>query len=111
MGVSGSLPDLPDSTQYRSASGVVETHFSRPWLPCRGQKHLLANDDIAAAIDSHIDEAAPRLPSTNITALAMRPLTAMHTWQSPSSATVTVTPCWRRISHRWEPEMRSATKL
>jgi hypothetical protein len=68
------------SVEYRSASGVVDTHLSRLWLPCRGQKHVLANDDIAASIDSHIDEAAPRLPSTNITALAMRPLTAMHTW-------------------------------
>ena len=46
---------------------------------CRGQKHLLANDDVDAAIVLHIDEAAPRLPSTNITALAVRPLTAMRT--------------------------------
>jgi hypothetical protein len=46
---------------------------------CRAE-HLLANDDVDAAIDSHIDEAAPRLPSTNITALAVRPLTAMHSW-------------------------------
>ena len=49
-------------------------------VACRGQKHLLANDDVDAAIVSHIDEAAPRLPSTKITALAARPLTAMHTW-------------------------------
>ena len=39
----------------------------------------MANDGVDATIDSHIDEAAPRLPSTNITALAVRPLTAMHT--------------------------------
>jgi len=39
----------------------------------------LANDGVDATIDSHVDEAAPRLPSTNITALAVRPLTAMHT--------------------------------
>ena len=49
-------------------------------VACRGQKHLLATDDVDAAIASHIDEAAPRLPSTKITALAARPLTAMHTW-------------------------------
>ena len=48
-------------------------------VACRGQKNLLANDDVDAAIDSHINEAAPRLPSTNINALAVRPLTAMHT--------------------------------
>ena len=49
-------------------------------VACRGQKHLLTNDVFDAAIASHIDEAAPRLPSTKITALAARPLTAMHTW-------------------------------
>jgi hypothetical protein len=45
----------------------------------------LAND-VDAAIVLHIDEAAPRLSSTNITALAVRPLTAIHTWcRRPSS--------------------------
>ena len=47
-------------------------------VACRGQKNLLANDDVDAAMDSHINEAAPRLPSPNINALAARPLTAMH---------------------------------
>ena len=48
-------------------------------VACRGQKNLLANDGADAAIVLHINEAAPRLPSTNINALAVRPLTAMHT--------------------------------
>ena len=48
-------------------------------VACRGQKNLLANDDVDAAIVLDINEAAPRLPSTNINALAVRPLTAMHT--------------------------------
>jgi hypothetical protein len=58
---------------------VLSAPTHRP-VACRGQKHVLANDDADGTIVSHIDEAAPRLPSTNITALAVRPLTAMHTW-------------------------------
>ena len=57
-------------------------------LSLRGQAHLLANDDATAAIGSHIDETAPRLPSTSISALAARPLTAMSTCpgQAPLSS-------------------------